>query len=306
MPPSLHCTLQSLFSKIMHIIDMWLWSQIKKSCNDKFFRTITHGHMADLIDGWELVSVNTWVSYLCHEQSQCGATTSKTFSRPVCLYHGHDTDNLSNSHLVQRDLHCLRAPSLAPAWESGRGLSETTQKKCHHSENEVPAEEGLSPFSVSLCISTGVQLVADKTVGVIPGWAQLQLQLSSPCWPWVTRGFDDRLDLLCRSGLSRWGQQWMTMAGNIKPIEAGRQPYGVMGQTGQLSDECSCEHVDLLLCPFNSACHVSWCFLCLRIKTSLTFSTLEERSKHGQQMYHATNSDCTAMIMTSIPTCTVL
>lgn len=164
----------------------------------------------------------------------------------------------------------------------------------------------VSLLSLSLCISTGVQLVADKTVGVIPGWAQLQLQLSSPCWPWVTRGFDDRLDLLCRSGLSRWGQQWMTMAGNIKPIEAGRQPYGVMGQTGQLSDECSCEHVDLLLCPFNSACHVSWCFLCLRIKTSLTFSTLEKSSKHRQQMYYATNSDCTAMTMTSIPTCTVL
>lgn len=41
----------------------------------------------------------------------------------------------------------------------------------------------------------------------------------------------------------------MTMAGNIKPMEAGRRPHGVMGQAGQLSDECSCGHVDLLLCP---------------------------------------------------------
>lgn len=41
----------------------------------------------------------------------------------------------------------------------------------------------------------------------------------------------------------------MTMAGNIKLVEVGRQPYGVMGQAGQLSDECSCGHVDLLLCP---------------------------------------------------------
>lgn len=39
------------------------------------------------------------------------------------------------------------------------------------------------------------------------------------------------------------------MAGNIKPMEAGRQPYGVTGQAGQLSDECSCGHVDLLVCP---------------------------------------------------------
>lgn len=41
----------------------------------------------------------------------------------------------------------------------------------------------------------------------------------------------------------------MTMAGNIKLMEAGRQPYRVMGQAGQLSDECSCGHMDLLLCP---------------------------------------------------------
>lgn len=41
----------------------------------------------------------------------------------------------------------------------------------------------------------------------------------------------------------------MTMPGNIKPMEAGRQTYEVMGQAGQLSDECSCGHVELLLCP---------------------------------------------------------
>lgn len=41
----------------------------------------------------------------------------------------------------------------------------------------------------------------------------------------------------------------MTMAGNIKPAEVGRQPSGVMGQARQLSDECSCGHLDLLLCP---------------------------------------------------------
>lgn len=41
----------------------------------------------------------------------------------------------------------------------------------------------------------------------------------------------------------------MTIAGNIKPVEGRRQPYGVMGQAGQLSDECSCGHVGLLLCP---------------------------------------------------------
>lgn len=41
------------------------------------------------------------------------------------------------------------------------------------------------------------------------------------------------------------------MAGNIKPMEAESQPYGVMGQAGQLSDECSCGHVDLLLCPLD-------------------------------------------------------
>lgn len=40
----------------------------------------------------------------------------------------------------------------------------------------------------------------------------------------------------------------MTMAGNIKLMEAGRRTYGVMGQAGQLSDEGSCGHVDLLLC----------------------------------------------------------
>lgn len=37
------------------------------------------------------------------------------------------------------------------------------------------------------------------------------------------------------------------MAGNIKPAEAGSQACGVRGQAGQLSDECSCGHVDLLL-----------------------------------------------------------
>lgn len=37
------------------------------------------------------------------------------------------------------------------------------------------------------------------------------------------------------------------MAGNIKPTEAGSQPCRVRGQAGQLSDECSCGHVDLLL-----------------------------------------------------------
>lgn len=36
------------------------------------------------------------------------------------------------------------------------------------------------------------------------------------------------------------------MAGNIKLMKAGTQPKGVMGQTGQLSDECSCGRVDLL------------------------------------------------------------
>lgn len=41
------------------------------------------------------------------------------------------------------------------------------------------------------------------------------------------------------------------MAGNIKPMKAVRQSYGVMGQAGQLSDECSCRHVDLLLCPLD-------------------------------------------------------
>lgn len=41
----------------------------------------------------------------------------------------------------------------------------------------------------------------------------------------------------------------MTMAGNIKLTEAGRRLSGVMGQAGQLSDECSCGHVDLLPCP---------------------------------------------------------
>lgn len=39
------------------------------------------------------------------------------------------------------------------------------------------------------------------------------------------------------------------MAGNIKLMEARRQTCGVKGHAGQLSDECSCEHVDLLLCP---------------------------------------------------------
>lgn len=41
------------------------------------------------------------------------------------------------------------------------------------------------------------------------------------------------------------------MAGNIKPMEAGRRPYRVMGQAGQLSDECSCGHVDVLLYPLD-------------------------------------------------------
>lgn len=34
-------------------------------------------------------------------------------------------------------------------------------------------------------------------------------------------------------------------------MEAGRWPYRVMGQAGQLSDECSCGHVGLLLCPLD-------------------------------------------------------
>lgn len=43
----------------------------------------------------------------------------------------------------------------------------------------------------------------------------------------------------------------MTMAGNIKPMDAGGQPYRSRGQDGQLSDECSCGHVDLLLGPLD-------------------------------------------------------
>ena len=159
-----------------------------------------------------------------------------------------------------------------------------------------PTEVSLLLFSLSLCVSTGVQLVADIAGGVIPGWAQPRL--SGPCWPPVTPGFDDRLGLLCGSSLSRWGQGRMTMAGNIKPMEAGRRSYGVMGQAGQLSDECSCGHVDLLLCPFSSACHVSWCCLCLGIKTSLTLNKLKKSNKHRQQMYYATDSECTAIRMT--------
>lgn len=41
----------------------------------------------------------------------------------------------------------------------------------------------LSSFNVSLCISAGVQLLADNSSGVIPGWTHLQPQLFGPCWP---------------------------------------------------------------------------------------------------------------------------
>lgn len=41
----------------------------------------------------------------------------------------------------------------------------------------------------------------------------------------------------------------MTMPGNIKPWEVGRQAFGVMGPAGQLSDECSCRRAELPLCP---------------------------------------------------------
>lgn len=100
------------------------------------------------------------------------------------------------------DLHCLLTPCPTPLQESGRGVSRITQMKCHHSWNEVPANEGLSPpFSKSLCTSTVLQLVADITGGVIPDWAWSWL--SGPCWPPVTLGFDDRLGFLCSSTLSR-------------------------------------------------------------------------------------------------------
>lgn len=42
------------------------------------------------------------------------------------------------------------------------------------------------------------------------------------------------------------------MAGNIEPMEAGRRPYGVRGQVGQLSDGCSWGHVHLLLYPLDA------------------------------------------------------
>lgn len=88
----------------------------------------------------------------------------------------------------------------------------------------------------------------------------------------------------------------MTMAGNIKPMEAGRRPFGVMGQDGQLSDECSCGHVDLLLCPLALLAMSADVAFCLGIKTSLSYNKLEKRNKHEQQMYGVTNSENMAIV----------
>lgn len=80
------------------------------------------------------------------------------------------------------------------------------------------------------------------------------------------------------------------MAGNIKPTEAGSQPRGVRGQAGQLSDECSCGHVHLLLLLLLKLLHASDALavsadelLCGGIKTSLPLNKSEQSNAQGNR-----------------------
>lgn len=55
---------------------------------------------------------------------------------------------------------------------------------------------------LSLCISIGVQLVADITIQVIFSGGH-SLSSLALCWPQMTSSFDDRPGLLYSSALSR-------------------------------------------------------------------------------------------------------
>lgn len=143
-----------------------------------------------------------------------------------------------------------------------------------------------SLFSASVHLHRGSTGSWHHLGEVIAGWAQLRV--SGPSWPSVTLGFDDRLDLLCSVPLSRWEHGGMTMAGNIKAREA-RDGLQVIGQAGQLSDECSCGHMDLLFC-LQALLAMSADVAFVLYKDLTNSKQLVEGNKHRQQMYCATDS----------------
>lgn len=114
-----------------------------------------------------------------------------------------------------------------PLWmNQGLGLSWTTQKKCHRCRNEVPPDESFSPplFCVAMHLHGGA------TGSWQHWWGHLQLgtTLTSPApfGPWWPLVLMTDWTFLCSSSLTRWGQEKMTIEGNIKPTKAGTQPHG--------------------------------------------------------------------------------
>lgn len=69
--------------------------------------------------------------------------------------------------------------------ESGRGLSGATQRKCHHSWNEVPANEGLSPL---LFFSFSMRLRRGATGNRLHWWGHPRLGTASALWPLLAPG----------------------------------------------------------------------------------------------------------------------
>ena len=143
-----------------------------------------------------------------------------------------------------------------------------------------------------------VQLVADNTGGVIPGWAQLQSQLYGPCWPpmtlwfwWQTGPFVYQCSVQVRTREDDNGRKHKADGG----WETAQQGHGSRW-TAEWWVQLRTRGPPSL--SFSPACHVSWCRLCVGIKTSLTLNKLKKSNKHRQQMYYATDSECTAIIVT--------